>query len=307
MNKQTHIILVNYNGYKDTIECIKSLKNLKYNNYKIIIVDNASSDNSINELNKYVGDNLLLLKSNENLGFSGGNNIGIKYALENDADYVMLLNNDTEVEPNFLEYMINAAESDKSIGIVGCKIKYYDNKNLLWYAGGQVNWFKFIGEHFGMREEDNGQYDKFKKISFMTGCCMLIKREVIEKVGMLPDEYFMYFEDVDFCVKVQEAGYKIVYEPKAVIYHKVGISGGGEESPFSIKWCTRNRIYFMNKYSYKVSKGKFILSNLFFYTTRFIRIIQYYLKSDKKRANAIIEGIKEGRKFVKERELKCQM
>lgn len=307
MNKQTHIILVNYNGYKDTIECIKSLKNLKYNNYKIIIVDNASSDNSINELNHYVFKNIILLKSDKNLGFSGGNNIGIKYALDNGADYIMLLNNDTEVEPNFLENMIEVAESDKSIGIVGCKIKYYDNKNLLWYAGGQVNWFKFIGEHFGMREEDNGQYDKFKEISFMTGCCMLIKREVIEKVGMLPDEYFMYFEDVDFCVKVQEAGYKIVYEPKAVIYHKVGISGGGEESPFSIKWCTRNRIYFMNKYKYKVTKAKLVLSKLFFYTTRVIRVVQYYFKGDKNRAIAIIEGIKEGRKLIKEREKKCQM
>lgn len=136
MNKQTHIILVNYNGYKDTIECIKSLKNLKYNNYKIIIVDNASSDNSINELNQYVSKNIILLKSDKNIGFSGGNNIGIRYAIDNGAEYIMLLNNDTEVEPNFLEYMINAAESDKK-----CFKFIYEQYKIFSYKYIKNNYF----------------------------------------------------------------------------------------------------------------------------------------------------------------------
>jgi hypothetical protein len=298
MNKKIYIILVNYNSYQDTIECIESLKQINFDSYKIIIVDNASTDESVNKLINYADDRLVLLRSNKNLGFSGGNNIGIKYALDDGADYVLLLNNDTIVEPDFLQNMVETAENDKEIGIVGCKIKYNGDRNLLWFAGGQVNWFKFLGEHFGKRELDDGKYDKLIEVSFVTGCCMLIKREVIEKVGMLPDEYFMYFEDVDFCVRVQEAGFKIIYEPKAVIYHKIGISSGGEESPFSIKWSTRNRIYFMHKFKYRVSRPQFLISNIFFYTTRLVRVIQYYLKGDKKRAIAIIEGIKEGRNMI---------
>lgn len=307
MNKLIYIILVNFNNYNDTIKCLQSLQNINYKNFKILIVDNGSKNNSIEEISTYITDNVIVLKSKENHGFAGGNNIGIKYALENGADYILLLNNDTEVEVNFLSNMLKTAEENENIGLVGCKIKYYNNKKLLWYAGGEIDWFKFIGSNTGIKNYDNKMIDKKKEITFVTGCCMLIKREVVEKVGMLPDEYFMYFEDVDFCVRVKEAGYKIIYEPTAVIYHKVGLSGGGEESPFSIKWCTRNRIYFMNKYKHKVSKINFILSKLFFYTTRYIRIIQFYLKGDKKRANAIIEGLKEGRKIVKERDFKCQM
>ncbi|HEY8362340.1 MAG TPA: glycosyltransferase family 2 protein, partial [Tissierellaceae bacterium] len=210
-------------------------------------------------------------------------------------DYILLLNNDTEVERNFLSEMLTTAEEDENIGIVGCKIKYFNDKNLLWYAGGEIKLFKYIGSNEGIKKIDNGFYDQKKEITFVTGCCMLIKRKVFEKLGLLSDECFMYFEDVDFCVRVQEAGFKIIYEPKAVIYHKVGKSGGGEESPFFIKWSTRNRIYFMHKFKYKVNRPQFLISNIFFYTTRLVRIIQYYLKGDKKRAIAIIQGIKEGR------------
>lgn len=307
MNKLIYILIVNYNNYKDTIDCLMSLENINYDNYKIIIVDNSSTNNSINEIRKFINNfnnnNIILLKSRKNYGFAGGNNIGIKYALDHGADYILLLNDDTTVEPNFISNMLKTAEEDLSIGIVGCKIKYYQNKNLLWYTGGKINWFKFIGNNEGIKSFDNGNYNEKKEITFATGCCMLIKRQVFEKVGLLPVEYFMYFEDVDFCVKVQDAGYKIVYEPSAVIYHKVGISSGGEESPFAIKWMTRNRIYFMNKYKYKVSKFNFNISKLYFYSTRYIRILQFFLKGDKKRAHAIIEGIKEGKIIIKERGL----
>lgn len=286
-----YIILVNYNGYKDTIECINSLKKIDYSNYKIIIVDNASSDNSVRILQKKL-NNCKIIESKRNLGFAGGNNLGIKYALDNKADYVLLLNNDTLVEPSFLTNMINSFKVDYNIGLVGCKIMYYPEKNIIWYGGGYIDWFKFIGVHYGIKQIDKGQCNREKEIDFMTGCCMLIKREVFEKVGLLTEDYFMYLEDVDFCVKVKNSAYKIWYNSQAIIYHKVGFSSGGEESPFSIEWGTRNRLLFMNKYKNNVTRFNFILSNIFFYITRVIRYFQYSLDGEKYKSKAIIEGIK---------------
>ncbi|WP_338432723.1 glycosyltransferase family 2 protein [Clostridium tyrobutyricum] len=284
-----YIILINYNGYKDTIECVNSLKQISYKNCKIIIVDNASSDNSISMLKK---QGITVIESKRNLGFAGGNNLGIKYALAHGADYIMLLNNDTIVGEYFLDNMLESFNKDNKIGLVGCKIMYYDEKNIIWYGGGYIDWFKFLGVHYSMRQVDVGQCDTEKEIDFMTGCCMLIKRQVFEKIGLLSEDYFMYFEDVDFCVKVRNGGYKIWYNPKGVIYHKVGLSSGGEESPFSIEWCTRNRILFMNRYKNNVSNFRFILSKKIFYSTRFIRYFQYLFMGQKVKAKAIIRGIK---------------
>ncbi len=286
-----YVILINFNGYKDTIECVNSLKKINYKNYKIIIVDNASSDDSLNVLKEKVND-VTIIGSKKNLGFAGGNNLGIKYALDHNSDYIMLLNNDTLVKADFLDNMLKSFNKDSSIGLVGCKIMYYPEKNIIWYGGGYIDWFKFIGTHYGMGQVDKGQYDNEKEIDFMTGCCMLAKREVFEKAGLLSEDYFMYFEDVDFCVKIKNFGYKIWYNPGAVIYHKVGLSSGGEESPFSIKWCTKNRLLFMNHYKNNVSGFNFILSNIFFYFTRIIRYFQYMIKGEKSKASSIIKGIR---------------
>lgn len=286
-----YIILVNYNGYKDTIECVNSLKKISYKNYKIVVVDNASSDNSVEILMEELS-NCMIIESKKNIGFAGGNNLGIKYALNHNADYIMLLNNDTIVESQFLNDMINSFNVNNKIGIVGCKIMYYPEKNIIWYGGGYIDWFKFIGAHYGMRQIDKGQCNNKKEIDFVTGCCMLVKREVFEKVDLLSEDYFMYFEDVDFCVKVKNAGFMIWYNPEAVIYHKVGLSSGGEESSFSIEWCTRNRLLFMNKYKNNVSKFNFMLSKAFFYSTRCIRFFQYVIGNEYNKSKAIINGIR---------------
>ncbi|AYD39334.1 glycosyltransferase family 2 protein [Clostridium fermenticellae] len=291
-----YIILINYNGYKDTIECVNSLKKINYNNYRVLIVDNASMNDSLEILKRTLKD-CIIIESKKNLGFAGGNNLAIKYALDNNADYILLLNNDTLVEHNFLENMLCSFSKDSSIGLVGCKIMYYPERNIIWYGGGYVDWFKFTGIHYEMGKADV-KCDAEKEINFMTGCSMLIKRDVFEKVGLLSEEYFMYYEDVDFCVRVNDAGYKIWYNPNAVIYHKIGLSAGGEESPFSIKWCTRNRILFMNKYKNKVSKAEFIFSRLFFYVTRIIRYFQYKFQGRSDKAKAIIDGIKEVRSTI---------
>ena len=173
---------------------------------------------------------------------------------------------------------------------------YYNNKEIINYCGGHINWLKVsaIHKNYNKKYVDDGI--KYKYTDFITGCSMLIKREVIDKVGMLPEEYFMYCEDVDYCIKVKEAGYKLGLCTDSIIYHKVGYSNGGENSVFSIRYGNRNRLILMNKYK-KYTKG--ILSKLCFYITRYLVIFKYLLKNQKDKADAIKLGLKEGKEYIK--------
>lgn len=218
-NKQpsVSIVLLNYNGYNDTIECIKSLKNITYNNYKIVIVDNNSTDNSEIEIKKFIknDDKIQFIQADKNLGFSGGNNIGIRYALENNADYICLLNNDTIVETNFLSELVNSMEKDNKIGVAAGKIMYFEDKDIIWSAGGFISEIKSLGEHYGIDTKDSKKFDDTIEVSFLTGCLQLIRKEVFEEIGMYDDRYFLYMEDVDFCKRATRKGYKLMYIPQS--------------------------------------------------------------------------------------------
>lgn len=295
MNESVYIILLNYNGAQDTINCIKSIRLNEPNlSYKIIVVDNLSTDDSVDKLKNI--DNIILIEAKENGGFAKGNNLGIKYAMEQGANYILLLNNDTEIEKNSISILLKKAKEDKAAGILGSRIMYYEDRDKINYYGGKYNWLKGINTHEKYQENYIDDGTDYKYTEFITGCCMLIKREVIEKVGLLPEEYFMYFEDADYCMQVMEKGYKLSLCTNSIIYHKVSISSGGENSPFSIKWGNRNRLIFINKYK-KYTKG--LLTKLVFYTTRFILFIKYNLKGQKDKATAIVEGVREGRKYLK--------
>lgn len=240
-----YIVLLNYNGWKDTIDCVQSLKKVNYDNFETIIVDNFSMDDSLIHIRENCKEEIIL-ESKTNLGFAGGNNIGIQYALDAKADYVLLLNNDTTVEPDFLDELVKAAEQDKRIGAVGGKIYYYDNPDTIWYAGAKINTFTGKTRHIGVDERDNGQYDKMQETGYITGCLMLLKAEVIRKVGLMDDRYFLYYEETDWNVRIRQHGYKIVYAPKAVIYHKV--SSSTKKINYVMKYYYyRNVVYFINK------------------------------------------------------------
>lgn len=293
--KSVSIILINYNGNKDTLDCVESIKKSDYENYNIIVVDNASKkENYINlkvSLNHY--EKVKLLRSDENLGFSGGNNLGIKYSLDKMAsDYILLLNNDTLIKENTVSELVSLAEANKNCGICGAKIYFYPEVSKIWYAGGKFNKRKLLNVHLGENEIDLGKYDEIKKVDFITGCTMLIKKEVIEVVGLLPEEYFMYFEDADYSLRVREKGYSLYYNPNAIVYHKISASSGGKESSFSIEYATRNRKYFMRKFKNKVSKINYIYAFLFFYITRIIKIIIYTMKNQKNNRKALIRGLR---------------
>lgn len=284
------IILVNFNNKNDTKECIESLFKESYKNKIIIVVDNGSQDGSIAELKEHFQGQVVFIENQDNLGFSCANNQGIELALRENAEYIMLLNNDTVVEKDFINPMIEVAQRNNCI--VSPKIPYYDNKNILWSCGGEFRWKKGTTHNRGINEADNGQFDEEREVDFASGCCLFIPREILKQVGMLSDEYFLYYEDTDYCLKAKDAGYKIVYTSKAVVYHKVSRTMGGAESPTVLYYSNRNRLYFNEKYN-KEHRKKFLL---YFYGTRVVKTILLAMKGEKDKVFAIRQGIQDYKK-----------
>jgi GT2 family glycosyltransferase len=264
--KHVVISLLNYNGKKNTLDCLESLRNIAIDNFKItiLVVDNASTDGSQFQISnfKFQNFNYKAILNKKNLGFAGGNNIAIKYALENSVDYVLILNNDTSVDHDFLTELLKAADRGKNAGILVPKIyfapgfefhkdRYSKNElgKVFWYAGGEIDWENIIGHHRGVDEVDRGQFDKTKETELATGCCMLIKKEVFERIGCFDDKYFLYYEDADLSMRAKRESFKIIYVPKSVIWHKNAGSAGGSGSALQDYYITRNRLIFGYRYA----------------------------------------------------------
>jgi GT2 family glycosyltransferase len=226
-----YIIVLSWNGKSDTLECLDSLCQVEYQNFRILVVDNASADGTCDAI-KQRFPNVELIVNQANIRFAGGNNIGIRYAVERGADFVLLLNNDTIVDKHFLALLTDAAGTDPRVGMVGPKIYYHSDKQRLWYAGGKINWWKGLVSHIGIREIDHGQYDEQKETDYITGCCVLVRRSVIESIGMLDEKYFIYGEDADWSVRASRKGFKLLFVPSSKIWHKVSVSSGGHLSWF---------------------------------------------------------------------------
>lgn len=248
MRPKVDIIILNWNGWRDTLECLESIKKINYQNYRTIIVDNGSTNESVEKISGCIREleNFELLAQKENLGFSGGNNLGIKHALANGADYVLLLNNDTTVDENFLNELISAAEQSKTAGLLGPKIYFYNNPKTIWFAGGKISPYAIKGTHIGLNETDNGQYDALKKVDYLTGCCLLIKKETVDKIGFLDENYFLYYEDTDYSWRARRAGLDCLFVPQAKIWHKCS-AGTGEGSLSYIYYHTRNGLALIKK------------------------------------------------------------
>lgn len=252
------IIIINWNGADDTIECLESLNKIDYPNYKIFLIDNGSSDDSVLRLRAVSAPNLEIIETGKNLGFSGGNNVGIKKALTENFDYVLLLNNDTTVDPNFLDELVKIAESGKDIGIVGPKIYFFNEPNRIWYGGGKFSWLGG-GRHLQYEEIDpvaeqarygagkNPDENKPRETDYMTGCAFLIKSEVIKKIGMLDERFFMYYEDTDWSLSAKKSGYKIIYAPSAKIYHKISKTAAKLGNPTIHYYHIRNALLLSKK------------------------------------------------------------
>ena len=334
------IIILNWNGWKDTIECLESIFRNTYPNYQVIVVDNGSLDNSMEKIKAWAEGNqevltpepshplyhlshlpvkksipyiyytreeaekggnikleekvtkewqerrktnskelnptsrypLIFIQTGENIGFAGGNNVGLRYLLtKDDCIYAWLLNNDTVIDKNVLIEMIKLAENDEKIGMVGQKLLFYDETNLIEAIGGSNINLKTLSSH-AYFEEDKGQWDKPIEPNYITGASMLVRKRLIKKIGLLDEAYFMYLEDLDWSIKAKNSGYKLYYSYKSKIWHKKGASTGIinnyqkflwrksfrpsiKKISMSYYYNIRNKIYFVKKHS----KSRFII------------------------------------------------
>ena len=253
------------------------------------MVDNGSKDDSLIEIKKNF-HNVKIIQNKKNLGFTGGSNVGIKCALKNNADYVLLLNNDTIVDRKFLSEMIKLTESDEKIGIV-CPKVFYSKPKIIQYAGLKFNLNTGNTLLIGNNERDNGQFNEVLEMDFCGGTCMLVKKGVFRKIGLFDNRYFAYFEDTDFGFRARKAGYKIVFCPKARIWHKVSASSGGQSNPLKEYYMNRNNILFMKKH---VSKWQFCRFLSYFIFESIINSLIFIKKRRFDLFGAKIKGVYDG-------------
>lgn len=266
--KKVAIILLNWNNYFDTKECIDSLKKIDYENHEIIVVDNGSKSDVV-RLEKESG--ITLIKNEKNLGFAEGNNVGIRYALKNGAEYILLLNNDTVVNHTFLTRLVTEAEKDEKIGIASPILYFFDRKDRVWYGGAKFNFFHGDARHKKLNKKDKGKY-KVEKTGYGSGAAFLIKKEVIDKIGLLCSDYFIYYEEADWSIRAKRAGYDIIFVPQSKVWHKVS-SSTKKASPFMIEYNIRNRMIFMKRNAHFYHWPTF----LFFYYFEFTIFVLFKL------------------------------
>jgi GT2 family glycosyltransferase len=241
------IVVLNWNNYRDTMECLLSLQEVRYSPLDIIIVDNGSQDDSGVRLKGEFRRHTFLF-TRANLGFTGGNNLGIRYALEHGAENVLLLNNDTVVSPNFLDILVAYGKTDSTAGISGPKIYYYNEPQRIWSTGGYFKKLKGSMSTLGFNKIDRGEYTNAAEADFISGCAIMIRKDVFQTIGFLDETFFHYAEEADFCLRAKEYGFKVVFVPDSVIWHKVSRTFGGGLSPKYLYVRSRNRLLLVYKH-----------------------------------------------------------
>ncbi|MCJ7790062.1 MAG: glycosyltransferase family 2 protein [Candidatus Atribacteria bacterium] len=310
------IIILNWNGWKDTIECLESVFRNTYPNYQVIVVDNGSTDDSMEKIKAWAdgkqevltpesthplyhlshpavvkpipyiyyareeaekGGNfeleekltkewqgqrkanskeltptstypLIFIQTGENLGCAGGNNVGTRYSLTHKYDYILFLNNDTIVSSDFLKPLVEVCIQSQNIGMVGPKIYYYAFPDTIHSAGGRINLWLGKSCHIGILEKDIGQYNKKCSVDFLTGCALLVSKKVCDTVGLFDENFFLYFEDVDWCLRTRLSGKQLIYVPLSHVWHHKRIFKWSFDDSIARFYMTRNQIYFIYKY-----------------------------------------------------------
>lgn len=259
--KKIFVITVNWNGKKDTLDCLQSLDRVEFaGELGVVVVDNASKDGSLKSIRERFG-NVHIIANRTNRGFSGGNNQGLEFALRHGADYVLLVNNDTILAQQAVQHLYESLEKHKDVGVASPKIyflggsefhhtRYKDSERgkVLWYAGGLIDWDTVSASHRGVDEVDKGQYDQEAKTDFATGCAMMIRVQILKEVGFFDERYYLYYEDLDLTMRIKKRGAEIRYVPGAIIWHKnAGSSHSG--SGLQDYYLTRNRLLFSMTYA----------------------------------------------------------
>lgn len=280
------IITLNYNQVDATRAFLESTRQLRYPRYEILVCDMASIVDPTPILQQGNYPHTQILRSPKNLGFAGGNNWGMKQAK---GDFIFVVNNDTEVTPDLLEKLLEPFSRDKDIGVTCPKIKYYSNPNMIEYAGfNPMNVYTGRTTSIGLMEEDHGQYDHSRPTSGAHGCAMMVRRDVIDKVGMFAEKFFLYYEEWDWSARIIKAGYKIWYTAGAEIYHKESLTVG-KTNPIKVYYHTRNRILYMRRNSTLFQLFIFSMVFIFFVVPKTVFI--YFFRKEFLQLRYFIKGI----------------
>ncbi|MBI2899308.1 MAG: glycosyltransferase family 2 protein [Planctomycetes bacterium] len=249
MGKWPHvaIVVLDFNGKADTLECVRSLARLTYPSWRLYAVDNGSREPIAAEVRSILPD-AVVIENGRNLGFTGGNNVGCRRAIEDGADHILLLNNDTVVDPGCIEPLVREME-DPGVGMSTPKIYFYGEDRVFWAHGASVERWTGRSPHVGVYQKDRGQFDHVREVERITGCAMFVRREVFDRVGFLDDRFFIYSEELDWCLRARRAGYRLVVVKDSVIWHKGHRDSGRAGRPFLLYLQTRNHLLMLRKNS----------------------------------------------------------
>ncbi len=275
------IIILNWNGLEDTAECLESLMKITYPTYEVIVVDNASEGDDVRILRERFGDYIHVIVNDRNYGFAKGSNVGIRYALDSNADYVLLLNNDTVVHPDFLSELVKDALVDKSIGIVGPTMYYYDQPEKACASAHFVDYW--AGNLFARRrgQIDIEQVEDTVEVDCVSGFCILISRDVLLSAGLLDPRFFFGYDDVDICIRAAKRGFRVLFVPRSKVWHKISTRLAFREKKSSsyalyADSLVRSRFLLMRKHW---SKPQFVVSSLCYIASwpkLFVDYLLYY-------------------------------
>lgn len=261
------VVTVTYNSGRVIDDFMKSILAQTYAHFRLYVIDNTSSDDTLERIRCYGDARTVIVANQVNAGVAEGNNIGIRAALRDGCGLVLLINNDTVFDPDLLSKLAEGLQKHGCEMIVP-KILFFDRPDTIWYAGGYFNMLRGSGSHFGLGRRDNGEFDLTRTVSYGPTCCMLIKGEVFDRVGLMDSTYFLYFDDTDFCLRAYRAGVKFFYLPSARMMHKESSLTGGP-SGFSLRYITRNHIYYLLK--------NYPLKMCFYAPTFYIYLLLKYL------------------------------
>jgi len=308
------IIILNYNRWKDTVDLLKSIMKSNLSTINMVVVDNRSTDDSIDQITRYfnsldikfskikykdgdfsnpefAGSGITIICTDKNGGYGYGNNIGIKYAMKNNCDYILILNNDTIVNDGFLEPLIEKCENDKTIGLASGRIFYYDQPDILWSNGGKFSPVTGRIKIYNFNECEPVE-EKPERIEFLSGCVWFIPARIVEKIGLIDEDFFMYFEDLEYCNRVISNGFKLTIESRSKILHKIPLKQKEKDSVFSVYWRSRNIIVF-----YKQIKNPFYKKIVGIFSFNFLMLIKLIKFGNAGKISAMVKGIISGMRF----------
>ena len=284
------VLTLNWNGKEDTIECVDSLLKLEYLNYEVVIIDNGSKDGSVDAFKERYEDKVHIIENSTNLGFGGGFNVGIDYSINSEADYTLIINNDTVADKYFLKHLVNVAEDYEAVGIVTGKVYFYDDRNRLQTVGRKINRKTIYGSHIGSGVLDEGQFDEIKEYEFVDDVYWLVKNSLLEKIkGYDANNFFFMGEELDFALRARNAGYRIFFTPHSKVWHKVSRSTGGLGNHKSLISTKFAQIVFYKKHMNYTNLLFYSIYKVFFHSPYLF--LKYFLIGKYKHAFGQLNGL----------------